>query len=209
MRRFVQFFMEGILILAPLALTVYVVTRVLAILESLGSTPLALLTGGGTSPGLGILLAVVLITLIGWLGGNFLARRVINAGEALLTRIPLVKSIYGSIKDVVDAFGGKKQSFSKAALVRIPGIPIELLGFVTSEDLDLLGDAGRDKVSVYVPQSLQIGGFVAVVPREHVTFLDSPPQQVLKFLMTAGMTHGGGDDQPDAPPARGSSRGRR
>lgn len=202
MRRFAQYFMEGILILAPVALTIYVVGRVLGLLEGLGRN---LLFGVGLAevPGLGVVLAILVIALIGWVGGHWLARRAIRLGESILARIPMVKSVYGSVKDVVDAFGGKKQSFSKVCLVRVPGFPIELLGFVTNEDLVLLGEPGRDKVSVYVPQSLQLGGFVAVVPRENVTVLDTPPQAALKFLMTAGMT----DGAPEAEPAPRGRRG--
>lgn len=188
--------MEGILILAPVALTIYVVGRVLGLLEGLGKN---LLLGMVQVPGLGLALAILLITLVGWLGGYWVSRRVMKYGESLLTRLPLVKSVYGSIKDIVDAFGGKKQSFSKACLVRMPGFPFELLGFVTNEDLALLGEPGRGKVSVYVPQSLQLGGFVAVVPRENVTVLDTPPQAALKFLMTAGMT--AGEPKPAQLPA--------
>ncbi len=189
MKKFAQYFMEGILILVPIALTFYVVGRVLGMLEAIGDR--YLLFGLVKVPGLGLVLTVVFITLVGWVGGHWVAARILAFWEGVLARIPFVKGVYGSIKDVVDAFGGKKQSFSKACLVRLPGSGLELLGFVTSEELSLLGEAGRDKVSVYVPQSLQLGGFVAVVPRENVILLDTPPQTALKFLMTAGMTDGG------------------
>lgn len=174
--------------LAPIGLTIYVVGRLVSFLENLGEK--YLLFGLVRQPGVGLVLAVAVITLTGFLAGTWVVRRALDLGESLLARIPLVKSIFGSIKDVVDAFGGKKQSFSKAVLVRMPDMPIELLGFITSEDLSLLGQPGLGKVAVYVPQSLQIGGFVAIVPKENVTVLDTPPQAALKFLMTAGMTHG-------------------
>lgn len=207
MKRLLGYFMEGILVLAPLALTVYVIGRVLNILESLGETLLGtVLPRGLNLPGIGIVIAVALITVVGFLAGNWFTRRIIVWTEAIFNRIPLVRSIFSAIKDVVDAFGGKKQSFSKVVLVRVPGMPIELLGFVTSEDLSFLGDPGRGKVSVYVPQSLQLGGFVAVVPRENVTVLDTPPQTALKFLMTAGMTMGEGAGAP--VPSRRIERGR-
>ncbi len=189
MRKLVQYFVEGVLVLAPIALTIYVVGRILTILETLGEK--YLLFGLVRLPGVGLAIAVATITLVGFLAGTWAVRRALDFGESLLARIPLVKSVFGSIKDVVDAFGGKKQSFSKVALVRVPDMPIELLGFITSEDLALLGEAGRDKVAVYIPQSLQLGGFVAVVPRVNVTVLETPPQAALKFLVTAGMTDSG------------------
>lgn len=196
MKKFAQYFMEGVLILAPIALTFYVVGRVLGLLEAIGER--YLLFGLVRVPGLGLVLTVLFIAWVGWVGGHWVAARVLAFWDGILSRIPFVKGVYGSIKDVVDAFGGKKQSFSRACLVRLPGTGLELLGFVTSEELALLGEAGRDKVSVYVPQSLQLGGFVAVVPRANVVFLETPPQQALKFLMTAGMTEGG------APPGAGA-----
>jgi len=188
LRKLGQYFVEGVLLLAPVALTAYVVGRVLGLLEAIGER--YLLFGLVQVPGVGIAITVALITLVGWLGGHWLAARLLAWGERLVAGIPIVKSVYGSIKDVVDAFGGKRQSFSRACLVRLPESGLELLGFVTSEDLSLLGEAGRDRVAVYVPQSLQLGGFVAVVPRANVVLLDTPPQAVLRFLMTAGMTRG-------------------
>ncbi len=185
MRRLLQFFAEGILVLAPIALTVYVVGRIAGFLESLGER--YLLLGLVRVPGVGLLVTVAFVTLVGAVAGHWAARRVIGFGEAVIERIPLVKGLYGSIRDVVDAFGGKKQSFGRAVLVRLPDFPLEILGFVTADDLALLGEAGRGRIAVYVPQSLQLGGFVAVVPRESVTVLEAPPQEVLRFLMTAGM----------------------
>lgn len=189
MKKLAQYFVEGVLVLAPIALTIYVVGRVLALLQTLGEK--YILLGMVRLPGVGLVIAVAAITLLGFLTRNWVVRRALDFGESLMARIPLVKSVFGSFKDVVDAFGGKKQSFSKAALVRVPGMPVELLGFVTSEELDLLGEPGRNKVSVYVPAALQLGGFVVIVPRENVTLLETPPQAALKFLMTGGMTDGG------------------
>lgn len=192
MKRLLQFFLEGVLALAPVVLTLYIVGRIVSFLEDVG---LRLLPEGLRLPGLGLLITVALITAFGYLAGTWVLRRLIRAGEELLVRIPIVRTVFGSIKDIVDAFGGKKQSFSKVALVRVPDLPVELLGFVTSEDLGWLGGAGRDKVAVYIPQSLQLGGFVVVVPREHVTVVDVPAPQALKFMVTAGMT-AGGDGRP-------------
>ncbi len=193
MKRLVQYFVEGILVLAPLALTVYVVGRVLSLLESFGENFIQL--GLPAIPGLGLLVTLIIITTAGFVASHWLAKRFIGALEGAMGRIPLIKSIYGSIKDVIDAFGGKKQSFSKVALVKVPGSPVELLGFITKEDMGFLGPEGRDRVSVYIPQSLQLGGFVAIVPKENVTVLDTPPQVALRFLMTAGMTEGGSQEE--------------
>lgn len=187
-RRFFQYFLEGVLALAPLGLTVYVVGRVLALLESAGER--LLFTGIPRVPGLGVIIAVLLITLVGFVAGHWAVKWLFAFLERTVNRIPLVKGVYGSIKDVVDAFGGKKQSFAKVALVRMPGSPLEFLGFITREELDFLGAEGRERVSVYIPQSLQLGGVVAVVPRQYVTILETPPQVALRFLMTAGMTEG-------------------
>ncbi len=186
MRKFFQYFASGILVLAPIVLTFYVISRVLGLLEGLGAT---LLPGSLRVPGLGVVTAVLLITLVGFVGRFFIARQAIALFEHLMRRIPLVKGLYGGIKDIIGAFGGTKQSFSKVVLVRAPGWPLEILGFVTAEDLALLGDPGRDRVAVFIPQSLQLGGgFIAIVPRACLTVLDTPPQAALRFLMTAGMT---------------------
>lgn len=185
MKRLVRYFAEGILVLAPLVLTVYVVGRVASALEALGER--YILFGMVRVPGVGLLVTVVLVTLVGAMAGHWAARRVIAFGEGIVERIPLVKGLYGSIRDMVDAFGGKKPSFGRAVLVRLPEFPLEVLGFVTADQVAFLGEVGEDRVAVYVPQSLQLGGFVAIVPRASVTWLDAPPQEVLRFLMTAGM----------------------
>lgn len=204
MRRFFQYFLEGVLALAPLGLTIYLIGRVLALLESAGER--FLFASVPKIPGLGIIIAVILIAFVGFVAGHWVAKGFFAFLERTVNRIPLVKGVYGSIKDVVDAFGGKKQSFAKVALVRMPGSPLEFIGFITKEELDFLGAEGREKVSVYIPQSLQLGGFVAVVPRQYVAILDTPPQVALRFLMTAGMTEGTAEGTGDKLKIGGQNR---
>src|SRR3984893_8620484 len=87
-------------------------------------------------PGLGLLVTVILITLIGWLATAWMTRRLFIAADLALKKIPIVKSLYSILKETIESVLGDKRSFSKVALVKIPGTSMTALGFITAEPLD-------------------------------------------------------------------------
>jgi uncharacterized membrane protein len=138
-------------------------------------------------PGLGVLLILIFTFLIGLLISNFLTKWLMAVPGRIFERLPLVKMLYGSIKDLFDAFVGDKKSFDKPVLVQlVPGGSARVVGFITNEDLSVLGVA--DQVAVYLPQSYNFAGNMIVVPRDAVTPMKAESGEVMKFIVSGGVS---------------------
>lgn len=185
----VRYFLRGCLVTAPLGLTVYIVWFVLSTVDRFLPLPI---------PGLGLVVTLALITLIGVLTSNVVGRSVIELADSLLGRLPLVKLVYTSIKDLVSAFVGDKKRFDKPVAVTIsPGAGARVLGFVTRDGLTRLGMP--DMVAVYFPQSYNFAGYLMLVPRANVEPLDLPAAEVMTFIVSGGVS-GFGVGQSILPP---------
>jgi len=185
----VRYFLRGCLVTAPLGLTVYIVYLVLATVDRFLPLPI---------PGLGLVVTLALITLIGVLTSNVVGRSVIELADSLFGRLPLVKLVYTSIKDLVSAFVGDKKRFDKPVAVTIsPGTGARVLGFVTRDGLGNIGMP--DMVSVYFPQSYNFAGYLMLVPRANVELLDLPAAEVMTFIVSGGVS-GFGVGQSILPP---------
>ena len=178
MKRITAYFFSGILFLAPIAVTIYLLylgfTRVDQIFKF-------------DIPGLGFLLTLAIILASGFLVSTFLARGAVNLVDGVFLRMPLVKMIYASVKDFVGAFVGEKRQFDKPVQVTlIPGSGVQMMGFVTQESLAGLGL--QESVAVFVPQAYNFGGIVIVVPQEQVTPLQVESGQLMAFLLSGGVS---------------------
>jgi uncharacterized membrane protein len=142
-------------------------------------------------PGMGFALSIVLVTAIGLLMYSFLVRQVYARVTALLERIPVVKSVYGMVVDVVRLFASaEERPFRKVVLVTSQD-GCEQLGFLTREDCSDLPGFGAGKVAVYVPMSYQLGGFTLVVAKDRVREVPMRVDDALRFCVTAGVTRKG------------------
>ncbi len=198
LKRVVRYFLNGCLVTAPLGLTVYIVWTVLRTIDQLLPFPI---------PGVGLVATLTLITLVGLLASNVVGRSMLELTEALLRRLPLVKLVYTSIKDLVSAFVGDKRRFDVPAAVSLfPGVDARQLGFVTREEL--LGLGMPDHIAVYLPQSYNFAGFLVLVPRDCVEVLDLPASEVMTFVVSGGVS-GFGLGQSILPPPPPASTGRR
>jgi uncharacterized membrane protein len=138
-------------------------------------------------PGLGVLIILLATLLVGLLVSNFLTRWLMTVPGRIFERLPLVRLLYNSIRDLFDAFVGEKKSFDKPVLVRpVPGSEIRLVGFVTNENLSALGIGGE--VAVYLPQSYNFAGNLIVVPRGAVTPLEVESGELMKFVVSGGVS---------------------
>jgi uncharacterized membrane protein len=177
-RRLVAYFFRGLVLLAPLAVTIYV--SVLLVRTVDGWLGLSI-------PGAGFIATLLVITLVGFLGSNLLTRGAVSVFDRLLGKLPFVSLVYGSTKDLVKAFVGEKRRFDKPVLVELyPGGHAHLLGFVTQESLAQLGRASM--VAVYVPQSYHWAGQVFVFPANTVQRLDVSSAAVMAFIVSGGVT---------------------
>ncbi|UCF16898.1 MAG: DUF502 domain-containing protein, partial [Phycisphaerales bacterium] len=135
MKKLVNYFLKGLVIFVPIALTVLVFVWAFTSLDSVFEKRLP-----GYFPGLGILLLVVLIFLIGFLASNFVGKKLFALVEGIFTRLPLVKLLYSAVKDMIEAFAGDKKSFDKPVIATIgPGGSVKIVGFVTRESLQKFG----------------------------------------------------------------------
>jgi len=129
----------------------------------------------------------VLITLVGFFASNLITRGLLSAVEATLERLPFVRLLYGSTRDLLNAFVGEKRRFDKPVLVTlVPQSNVRAFGFVTQESLTMLGLP--DQVCVYLPQSYGFAGNLAVVPASQVTRLAADAADVMAFIISGGVT---------------------
>jgi uncharacterized membrane protein len=178
MKKLTTYFLKGLLFLIPVVVTFYVIYLIFIRIDNLFNFSV---------PGMGFLFTLLLITLIGFIASNFLTRELVLMVDRTFTRLPLVKMIYTSIKDLIGAFVGEKKRFDKPALVKLSsGGDVSVIGFITCEDLENLGLA--DKVAVYLPQSYNFAGNLIVVPREQVMPLDVDSGSLMAFIVSGGIT---------------------
>jgi uncharacterized membrane protein len=176
MKKLLAYFLQGLLYTVPIAATVYVVYEAIVLID--GIIPLKV-------PGLGILILLIVITLIGMLGSTLIVQQIFSL-ERLLDRIPLIKIIYTSVKDLLSAFVGKKKRFTEPVLVRMES-NVERFGFITQTDLTDLG-ISADKIGVYIPFSYAVTGNLIIVPKNCVTPIDANSADIMKFIISGGVT---------------------
>ncbi len=184
MKKLVDYFVKGLLIFVPTALTVFLLvwafTSIDAVFRDLFRIEV---------PGLGLLLTVVLVVVIGFIASNFLGRKFFALVEKVFTGLPLVKLLYSAAKDMIEAFAGEKKSFDKPVLVTVvPGAAAKVVGFVTRDSLENLGLS--DYVAVYLPQSYNFAGNVLLFPKEAVKPLDIESSQAMAFVVSGGVSGG-------------------
>lgn len=184
MKKLIDYFIKGLLIFIPIALTVFLLFWVFNSVDSLFRNIMP-----RKIPGLGLLLTVVLITVIGFIASNFLGRKFFELIERLFRGLPLVKLLYSAVKDMIEAFAGEKKSFDKPVLATIaPGSKIKVVGFVTRESLENFGL--EDYVAVYMPQSYNFAGNVLLFPKEAVQPLNVESSQAMAFIVSGGVSCG-------------------
>lgn len=175
---FVKYFLRGMLFLAPLGVTLYILITAIRWLDSL--LPL------DEYPGAGLGIVVVSVTLVGYFGSSLIVKPLFQSLEQVVNRLPLVRIIYSSFKDLVSAFVGDKKKFNQPVLVLLnKETSLYKLGFITQADLTEMGIP--EKVAVYLPHSYNFSGDLYIVPRENVTLLDSSSTAIMKFIVSGGV----------------------
>lgn len=185
--------LRGLMAVLPAVLTLYILYWLLWSAETvLGTLIKVILPDGWYMPGMGLLAGLVMVYLLGLTMNAFLVRRVFDLSETLMNRIPLVKTLYGSVKDFIGFFAHKRErDFNQVVTVELlmGGVPMRFLGFVTRTDWHDLpeGIGGEGDVAVYLPLSYQIGGYTIIVPRSAVRQVDLSMHKAMGFAVTGGM----------------------
>jgi len=189
MKRILSYFLRGLLVTVPIGLTILLLVYVFRGLDEVFGGLFRI----PTIPGLGLFLGLVAtlgaITLIGFLASSFIGRRLFSLVDRIFTKVPLVKMLYTSIRDLVEAFAGEKKRFDKPVLVTLAsGSGAKAVGFITRESLESLGL--KDHVAVYLPQSYNFAGNVLVFPKEAVQPLDIESSEAMAFIVSGGVSGG-------------------
>lgn len=177
-RKIIRYFFSGTLFIVPLVATAYFVFKSFQWLDERLGLPY---------PGLGFLSIFLGITLFGYLTTNFAFKAVSDWMDYGINRIPFIKLIYSSLKDLIGAFVGEKRKFDKPVLVEInKENKLYQIGFITQADLSELGL--NDMVSVYLPHSYAFSGIHYVIPKEKITPLNIPGPIAMKYIVSGGVS---------------------
>lgn len=191
MRSFKRYFITGLLIWVPLVITVWVISLLFNTLESVVPAFLSSQSLFGVPiPGFQLALVLAVVLLSGIFGANFIGRAFVDRSERLLGRIPLVRSIYNSVKQVSDTvLGPSGQAFRQAVLVQYPRHGAWTIAFLTGAPSgEVAQKLQGDYVSVYVPTTPNpTSGFFLMMPREDVQMLDMSVDAALKYIVSMGV----------------------
>lgn len=185
-----KYFIAGLLIWAPIGITVWVISFIVSTLDNIvpiGLRPEVLF--GQPIPGFGVVAVALLILVTGVLAANLLGRRLVMIWEGLLARIPLVRSIYSSVKQVSDTIlAPNGQAFRQAVLVQYPRYGSYTIAFVTGAPAsELQPNLPGECISVYVPTTPNpTSGFFLMMPKEEVIPLSIPVDKALKYVVSMG-----------------------
>ena len=189
-----RYLIAGLLVWVPLGITIYVINFLVTTLDqTLLLVPPALRPEalvGFHIPGLGVVLSFLILLVTGMIAANFFGQRLIRLWESLLGRIPVVKSIYSSVKQVSDTvLSDQSTAFRKALLVEFPRPGCWTIAFLTGAPADAVVDhLPGDHVSVYVPTTPNpTGGYFVMVPKSAVRELDMSVDDALKYIISMGV----------------------
>lgn len=185
MKKLTSYFFQGILYLAPISLTIYVIYLIFNFSDNLLQTLLIRLTGKEL-PGLGILIIIVFLTTLGYIGQTIIARPFKVFFYKIIHTVPLLELIYSAIKDFFSAFVGKDKKFNRPVYFKInPNDSACRIGFITNQNLEAFGT--NSMVAVYVPFSYTFTGETYLVAKEAIRPINAPPSEVMKFLVAGGV----------------------
>ncbi|MGV8992067.1 MAG: DUF502 domain-containing protein [Thiobacillus sp.] len=191
-----RYFITGLLIWVPLGITLWVLDLLISTMDqSLTVLPAAWQTEawlGMRIPGLGVILTLLVIVLTGMFGANFFGQKIIDFWERQLTRIPVVKTIYGSVKQVSDTLlSGNGHAFRKVLLVRYPHPEAWSLAFQTNIPCEVAGLLPDEHVAVFIPTTPSpVNGFYFFVKKSEVIELDVSVDRALKYIVSMGVASG-------------------
>ncbi len=178
MKTLAKYFLQGLLYITPIAVTIYVLYWVFMKLDSIFNF---------YYPGVGILIVLLVVTAIGVVGSQLIKLPFFGFIEGQLERAPLVKTIYTSVKDLLNAFVGQKKSFNQPVLVKLyEESEIRRLGFITDEGMTML-DEDTHLITVYLPHSFAISGQLFLVPPHYISPVKSKSSEVMKYIIAGGV----------------------
>ncbi len=178
MKKITKYFLNGLLFLVPLVVTIYVLYIAFVKIDGIFKFKI---------PGISFIVTFLLITLFGMFASFFMTKGLLKIVDGIFSRVPFVKIIYTSLKDLMSAFVGDKKSFDRPVLVTISRDGnIQVMGFLTCNNLENIGLP--NSVAVYLPQSYNFAGNLIIVPKEQVIPLSFDSGKTMAFLVSGGIT---------------------
>ncbi|MEY4278827.1 MAG: hypothetical protein RL377_831 [Bacteroidota bacterium] len=194
---FAQLFFQGVVLLAPIGVTIWVVVSLFNWVDNFLPNllnvlfPIKFAAVNGQIPkvtGLGFVVAITLVLLVGWLSSLFFVERLVSIFDKVLEKTPGVKIIYSSVKDFLEAFAGNKKKFDVPVLVNVDATDVWRIGFITQENTAHFGM--NDFLTVYVPHSYAISGITYIVPTTRIKKLPKgiSAAEAMKYVVSGGVT---------------------
>ncbi len=189
-KKILQYFLQGLLILAPVAITAYAIYFVVSGIDSW--IPIFTYTDSQgvvhvRNYGIGFILIIVLLIIIGYISSFFITSRIVSFFDKLLERTPGIKHIYSTTRDFFEAFAGDNKKFTKHVLANVDDNDVWRFGFITREDMQDFGLT--DYVTVYIPMAYSVAGNVYVIPKNRVRLIENiTAAQTMKFAVSGGVT---------------------
>jgi uncharacterized membrane protein len=179
-QRTIQYFLQGLLILGPVSITIYFIYIVFDKIDSI-------LRPAINIPGLGFVIIIGFILLIGYLSSFFVMGRILSVLNKFLEKTPGIKLLYSFVRDFFEAFAGNKKKFTHNVLACVDDTDVWRVGFITQEDMSIFGM--QNYVAVYLPMAYSVAGNVYIVPKERVRPITSiSATQSMKFAVSGGVT---------------------
>jgi uncharacterized membrane protein len=197
-KKLLRYFVQGLIIIAPIAITIFAVTSLFNFIDSILPNLVYKLFpdmvgtyADGTPrriPGLGFVVVILIVLLVGYVSSSFIFGRIVDIFNRILEKTPGIKVIYTTVKDFFEAFAGDKKKFNQPVLVNIHEKDVWQIGFVTQHDVAEFGLNAH--VAVYVPFSYSIAGQLFFLPAERVKLVDNiSSTEAMKFAISGGVTH--------------------
>lgn len=184
--------LTGLITLLPVILTLYLLYWFVLTTETfLGDVIRGVVSEEFYRPGMGVVAGLIVAFFVGLLMQTIIARQVLSSIEQLVKKLPLIKSIYLSIRDLLNYFSSEtKKDFEQVVAITIEGSGMQLIGLVTQADMSKMpvGFNQKDSLLVYIPMSYGIGGFAVLVPRKATKALNMSMEDAMRFTLTAGVT---------------------
>ena len=179
-QRIIQYFLQGLLILGPVSITIYFIYIVFDKIDGL-------LRPAINIPGLGFIIIIAFVIVIGYISSFFVMGRLLSLLDKFLEKTPGIKLLYSFIKDFFEAFAGNKKKFTNNVLACVDDNDVWRVGFITQENMSTFGM--EDYVAVYLPMAYSVAGNVYIVRKERIRPITSiSATQTMKFAVSGGVT---------------------
>lgn len=189
-QRAIQYFLQGLLILGPVSITIYFIYIVFDQIDSILRPVINI-------PGLGFIIIIGFIILTGYLSSFFVMGRLLSVVDKILEKTPGIKLLYSFVRDFFEAFAGNKKKFTHNVLANVDDTDVWRVGFITQDDMSSFGM--QNYVAVYLPMAYSVAGNVYIVPKSRIKPTNGiSSSQAMKFAVSGGVTQTVSDGIDDA-----------